>query len=92
MYGWSWSSGERHPGSFIWTVGVATPATVAGQIDEVRYRGADVNRLVALVKFGEREDTIFVVTLHMENGKWAFEDINSPSREYFESGSKVRPE
>lgn len=66
-----------------------------GQIDEVRYRqvrNADASRLEARVKFGEiRPDEYAVVTMIWEDGKWCFEDINSPNRTYFESNSKIRP-
>jgi uncharacterized caspase-like protein len=69
-----------------------------GQLDEVRYRSTasgdpPTSKPVAEVKFGERAaDTILVVTLFWDNDQWCFEDFHSPSRETFESWSKVKVE
>lgn len=88
--------GERHPryrsiwASWRWL----RAQDWRGEMNEVRYRrisGTQVNYLRARVKFAETDDEVFVVTLILDNGKWLFEDIHSPSRADFESESRIRP-
>lgn len=67
-----------------------------GQIDDVRYGTRmfgtpPVEYVTASVKFDEMgSDSVLIVMLVLQNGQWCFEDLNKPSREWFESLSKVR--
>jgi len=54
-----------------------------GEIGEVRY-GNGLGVPVASVLYDEKVDEVFVVVLHLEDGGWAVEDLNSPSRVSFE--------
>jgi hypothetical protein len=61
------------------------------QIGEARYSQGR-SRISASVKFGESESgSILVVKLEWEDGKWCFEDINSPSPENFLDWSLKKP-
>jgi hypothetical protein len=62
-----------------------------GDLGEVRYFER-AQTFEARVKFAETEpDKVVVVTLTWEGRKWCFEDVNFPSRESFEKGSRTRP-
>lgn len=52
-----------------------------GAIGEIRDRGEDY----VFVEFAKSPypDEVYVVALELEEGKWAFEDINSPPRSMF---------
>ncbi len=64
-----------------------------GQIGEIRYRhyvSANRDEYRANVIFGESgPDELLIVTLFREDGKWAFEDLHSPPRQSFNSGSRT---
>jgi hypothetical protein len=68
-----------------------------GDLGEIRYfertpYGQNEKEYEARVQFGEATpEKVVVVTLTWEAGKWCFEDVNFPSRESFEKGSKTRP-
>ena len=74
-------SGWRWEGAQTWN----------GQIGEARYSQGR-SRISASVKFGESESgSILVVKLEWVDGKWCFEDINSPSPENFLDWSLKKP-
>jgi hypothetical protein len=68
-----------------------------GDLGEIRYfertpYGKNEKEYEVRVQFGETTpEKVVVVTLTWEAGKWCFEDVNFPSRESFEKGSKTRP-
>lgn len=75
--------GETHPRYASIFSGWRMEAVKAwdGELHGVRYRDAHT----AAVKFGEAGDEAFVVMLEREGDEWRFEDVNSPSKEGFES-------
>jgi hypothetical protein len=84
------AQGEQHPRYQSIFSGWRWDAVHAwdGVLGEVRYR----NAAEALVSFAELgPDEIAVVVLTWEEGGWAFEDVNSPSRARFEALNKTRP-
>ncbi len=67
-----------------------------GSMGEARYferTAGEKKAYDARVQFAgaETPDRVAVVTLSWEAGKWCFEDVNFPSRESFERGSKTPP-
>ena len=84
------AQGERHPRYAELFRGWQWEAVERwdGAVGDVRYRGRDE----ALALFGQPgPDEVAVVVLTWEAGGWAFEDINSPSRESFEALARGRP-
>lgn len=66
-----------------------------GDLGEIRYferAPFGQKEYVAEVQFAETTpNKVVVVAMSWEGGKWCFDDVNFPSREIFEQGSKTRP-
>jgi hypothetical protein len=84
------AQGEAHPRYASIFSGWRWDAVQAwdGALRDLRYRGADEAR----VHFGDMQgDEIAVVVLEWEDGQWAFEDVNSPSRADYQALAADRP-
>jgi len=81
--------GEKHPRykSIHGGWRARTVESWNGRLGDVRYP-SPTEAWVAY-QTDERGDEVFVVVLTLEDGKWLFEDINSPSKERFEKAPRT---